>query len=196
MRRLDTRKYWVDRGKTYIEEGRLGGQFYKDQEQFFLQAVRNEMPMAVMEVGCGFGRLTRVMAESMPQTDFRGVDLSKDQIENAREYCSGLPNVLFNQHDLFSLSFPYRTNVMVACEVLLHVPRIRIGMVVSKLVRASKVFIHDFDPKWPSGRPVGVHCFFHDYDRLYKADFDVKIEVEKQVSSDGKHGLYIVRRKG
>ena len=184
---MNTAKYWTERGKTYIEEARLTDRFYRDQEEILCAAVRSVRPTVVLEVGCGFGRLTRQLSIYNCGKRFIGVDLSKDQVNNAKEYCAGHPAEFF-QHNLFSRDPLPKTDVVIACEVLLHIPKIRIRQVVTKLLEAAPVLVHEYDPAWFHGQLVAKHCFHHDYQRLY-ANLGVAFE-EKQF---GPHGVIIAR---
>lgn len=184
---MNTAKYWKDRGKTYIEEARLNDEFYRDQEEILCAAVRSVRPVTVLEVGCGFGRLTRQLSIYNCGKRFIGVDISKDQVENARQYCEGHPAEFF-QHNLFSHESLPKADVVVACEVLLHIPKVRVRQVVSKLLEAAPILVHDYDTAWFSGQRVAKHCFHHDYLRLYS---NLGVSFEKK--EFGPHGVVIAR---
>lgn len=196
---MDTRKYWNHRGKTYIQEERLLDPFYRDQEEIFCAAVRTVkftgygQITRVLEVGCGFGRITRAIADGSVDMKFVGVDLSQDQVENAKKYCSGYP-ATFHQLDIMSFKPLPEADVIVACEVLLHIPKYVVRRVVMKLLASAPVLIHDFDPNWPKGRPVADHCFHHDYDRLYRSIGGGRLpagEVSVVKKQLGEHGIII-----
>lgn len=165
---MNINEYWLNRGKTYYSEERLKEQFYLDQEQLFLSVVLPLNPRSVLDVGCGFGRITKVLAEAMPETDFLGVDLSPDQLANARRACSSLDNVTFLEHDLYSADpLIGGFDVVVCCEVLLHHPDHALSAILRKIFRASRVLVHDVDPNWKKEDFAAEHCFFHDYGQIY-----------------------------
>ena len=61
------------------------------QEQILVEYLRKNISFStVTEVGCGFGRITKIILSNFPEvTEYVAVDLSPDQIENARNYVMG-----------------------------------------------------------------------------------------------------------
>ena len=61
----------------------------------------------VLEVGCGVGAQTVIVAGKNPQTYFTSIDISDDSLETARNAVekTKLSNVTFSQADLFHLPF-------------------------------------------------------------------------------------------
>ena len=62
----------------------------------------------ILEAGCGTGRLCALLARARPTCEVVGLDISEASIGLARKLKSALalPNVHFEQGDLFSLSYP------------------------------------------------------------------------------------------
>ena len=63
-RAFDVNEYWLRRGKTYVSEERLASEYYRRQERFLLDRLLSaRLPMQrILELGCGFGRITRLLA--------------------------------------------------------------------------------------------------------------------------------------
>lgn len=61
-------------------------------------------PEAVLDVGCGNGFSTIMMAKAFPTTMFIGVDLSEKMIEEAKKAAAGVNNVSFFVGDVLSIS--------------------------------------------------------------------------------------------
>src|SRR5262245_25651361 len=101
---FNVNKYWLKRGQTYIEEPRLALEYHRAQERFLLDVLRRgQVPMkSILELGCGFGRITKLLAENFPAAQITALDLSPDQLDNARRYCAGCANVVFQQYDFYS----------------------------------------------------------------------------------------------
>jgi len=79
----------------------------------------------VLEVGCGVGAQTIILARNSPNTKFTAIDLSEESLRAARERVSsqGITNVTFHQSDIFQL--PYEDNSfdhLFLCFVLEHLP--------------------------------------------------------------------------
>ena len=186
---MDTNEYWLERGKTYISEERLQAQFYKDQEEIFLLAARMEDPVSVIDLGCGFGRITRVLASTLTKTTFVGLDLSPEQVNNARKHCRGLSNIGFRVQDICSDTHKIGAFDMAVCsEVLLHLPEDSALKLIKKVLSTVRVLVHEVDPAWVCEDEVSPHCFFHDYARIY-GELNVKYW---ELSGKG-HKLLVVK---
>jgi len=68
-------------------------------------ANRLEAGIAVLDVGCGSGRIMNQLARSFPQSRFEGYDISEEAISSARQEASrlGLQNVEFFLRDVTDL---------------------------------------------------------------------------------------------
>lgn len=62
-----------------------------------LARVELDAPVAVYDLGCGSGSMTRIMAERWPGASVTGVDASRDMLEAAG---SALPNLHWQQQDI------------------------------------------------------------------------------------------------
>lgn len=79
----------------------------------------------VLEVGCGVGGQTVLLAERSPGAEFVSIDLSPTSLDIAQAYVDGraLSNVQFRQADIMSLPFENGSfDHVFVCFVLEHVP--------------------------------------------------------------------------
>lgn len=168
---FDVNQYWLKRGQTYIREERLGLEYHRVQERFLLDVLRaGQLPMRkVLELGCGFGRVTRLMAEAFPEAKITGLDLSPDQLDNARRYCAGRENVSFATYDFYS-NQPLPgdgVDCVLAIEVFLHHPETMVRTLVQRAMAAATFLVNiDWSEAWPWTPPE--HVWIHDYARLYQ----------------------------
>src|SRR5436189_6457320 len=90
---FNVNQYWLERGRNYIHE-KFPQEFHRLQEQFLLDILRaSGIPMQrLLELGCGFGRITKLLAQTFPQARVTALDLSADQLAQARSICSVTPN--------------------------------------------------------------------------------------------------------
>src|SRR5262245_53711603 len=100
---FNVNEYWMKRGRNYVHEN-LPQEFHRLQEKFLIDILRASQLLlfSILEIGCGFGRITRLLAERSSDTKIIALDLSAEQLENARKYCLGQANVTFQQYDLYS----------------------------------------------------------------------------------------------
>src|SRR5439155_12614616 len=97
------------------------------------------------------------------------LDLSAEQLERARQLCSGQSNVSFHQRDLYSeAAIPTEDyDAAIAIEVFLHHPP---SAVLGFFQRLSALATHivniDWSEDWPWKTPE--HVWVHDYAALYR----------------------------
>lgn len=190
---FDPNAYWRHRGKSYIGEQRLGGVYYRQQEEFITATVAALKPASILEVGCGFGRVTRCIARALPETHITAVDLSDAQVRNAREYCQGLQRVQFSEYDLYSgQSFPDDYyDLAIAMEVFQHHASASVARFLSNLLRVSPRVLHDFNLGEKPGDFTAEHCFAHDWPEIYQG---IGVEVVAEMES-GPHALRLLKEK-
>src|SRR5439155_12460115 len=120
---FNVNQYWLRRGQNYLQEN-LPHEYHRLQAGFLIDVLRaSRIPMnRILEIGCGFGRITRLLAETFPNAQITALDLSPDQLENARRYCSNSRNISFQQYDFYSgAPFPGAAyDAVIAIEVFLH----------------------------------------------------------------------------
>lgn len=166
---FNVNQYWLNRGRTYIQEG-LPAEYHRLQERFLLDVlVASQMPLGrVLEIGCGFGRITKLLAGTFRQAQITALDLSPDQLANARRYCGDSENITFLQYDFYSgLRFPGGSyDATVAIEVFLHHPRPVVRRLFEGLSTITRYIVNiDWSEEWPW--KTAEHVWVHDYKAVY-----------------------------
>jgi SAM-dependent methyltransferase len=179
--------YWIEQGKVYKDNFKYNNKF-ELQERLLIAYLANNiftlaketdkpLEMSVLEVGCGFGRITRLILENFGKliTKYVAVDMSSDQISNAKRFVheSGKDeNLEFVVSDIQSLNSTVVSNqtydLVLACEVLLHVLPSEIEQVVRQLTDMSSKHIVNVD--WYEEelpKKVAPHNFIHRYEEIY-----------------------------
>ena len=193
--------YWIKEGKVYKNNFRYNNKF-ELQERMLIEYLANNVftpnsegrlsGFSVLEVGCGFGRITRLLLANFGKSivKYVAVDMSPDQISNARQivddvYLEGGDLTIadgsesrkggrleFIVSDIQSLQsndiYNQKYNLVLACEVLLHVLPSEIQQVVLKLTGMSNKHIINVD--WYEEKPpkkIAPHNFIHQYEKIY-----------------------------
>lgn len=76
----------------------------------------------VIEIGCGVGPLTQLLAEALPQGSVLGTDLSPKSIAAARERLASFGNVELMVGDVLDVEVDERFDVVVLPDVIEHIP--------------------------------------------------------------------------
>jgi SAM-dependent methyltransferase len=167
------KEYWLERGKVYKQEFQYNKKF-KLQEQMLIDYLKKQVSFStVLEVGCGFGRITKLLLSNFPQiTEYVAVDLSPEQIENAKKYVLGVDKITalrFIVSDIQSLVLDSKYDLVIAPEVLLHILPSEIKDVIARLEGWSKRNIVNID--WYEEavpRKAAPHNFIHQYEVIYR----------------------------
>ena len=173
-------EYWFKHGKTYKKEFRHNKNF-ELQEKILIDYLKDHLSSSsfstVLEVGCGFGRITKLLLSNFPHIrEYLAIDLSPDQIENARELIKPeiepnvqVQNITFLVSDIQSFQIQKKYDLVVASEVLMHILPSEIADVMSKLISMSNEHIVNID--WYEHQPprkAEPHNFIHQYEKLYR----------------------------
>lgn len=200
--------YWLEQGKVYKNNFKYNNKFelqermlldYLTSNIFTSDSEGRPVELTVLEVGCGFGRITRLLLESFGKAivKYVAVDMSHDQIRNAREYVEQSylkggggtavddsdgrkgERLEFVVSDIQSLNSTDAANhsydLVLSCEVLLHVLPSEIQKVVYQLTEMSNKHIINVD--WYEDevpKKVAPHNFIHRYEEIYSSIPTVK----------------------
>lgn len=169
------REYWIKRGKVYRQ------QFKHDkkremQENMLIDHLKSLSPFhSVLEVGCGFGRITKLIFENFPSIkEYLAVDLSPEQIEEAEKYVGdGIDrNILkFMATEIQSLDLNVKYDLVLSVSVLLHILPNEIGSIMNKLIGMTARDMINVD--WyeiPMPEDGANHNFVHLYERIYSSN--------------------------
>jgi SAM-dependent methyltransferase len=167
-------EYWLNRGKEYMANFRRDKRLQL-QESMLLEYLRNISFESVLEVGCGFGRITALVIHNFQHIrDYLAVDLSPDQIRNAREYIKPVLinskiNIEFRVAEIQCMQVEKRYDLVLASSVLMHILPKEIAQVMTTLVRLARkhvINIDWFEESIVRQRPWN---FVHPYERVYKS---------------------------
>ncbi len=160
---------------------------------------------SVLEIGCGFGRITKLILSHYPNIKkYTAMDISPDQINNAREYVRGVNDgidIQFIVSNIKSLEVSEKYDIVIAAEVLLHVLPSEIMEVITKLVSLSSRHIINVDYYQEKPTALAPHNFLHQYEKIYKAIPSIRevkrlpIREEGILGTDTKQSIFHAERK-
>lgn len=125
--------------------------------------------MAVLDVGCGTGAITRGIAEAIgPEGRVVGIDNNSRLIEQARSAHGDIPWLSFEVGDLYELAFEERFDVVSAARVLVWLSDS--AKAVNRMVAATKeggsVVLADYNHGkmvWDPQPPASMFAFYEAY---------------------------------
>jgi SAM-dependent methyltransferase len=182
-------EYWNERGKVYKKNFKYD-ESKRLQEEFLIEYLNsiNGSFKSVLELGCGFGRITKLLLTNFNNiNEYLAVDLSPDQIENAKNYVYSSvkkPNtglkLDFMVSDIQSLNPEKKYDLVVLSEVLLHILPTEIDSIIKKLLTLSNKHIINID--WYEDTPPtkqAPHNFIHQYETIYKKYLEPSTTVKR-----------------
>lgn len=180
--------YWKERGKLYQKEF-VSNKFYQRQENKLLDYLKTIKFETVLEVGCGFGRITQLILSNFPVKKYLAIDLSEDQIKNAKKICSNFKNIEFKNITIQDLKPNDKFDLVLGVEVLLHVLPKEINSVLKKLIYLSNKDIINIDfNSTHTPKIILPHNFTHNYKKIYSEFSEISRVME--IPIDEKHSLY------
>jgi trans-aconitate methyltransferase len=164
------REYWLARGKVYKEQFKYDPE-KRLQEEVLFDHLKSMPPFqTVLEVGCGFGRISNLILSNFPTIqEYVATDMSPDQLETAKSFVKS-DKVRFIESDIQSLQLDKKYDLVIAVSVLLHILPSEIDRVMATLVSLSKRHIINVDYyEGGKARQVAPHNFMHQYEAVYKS---------------------------
>jgi len=157
--------YWERRGATYEDEFQRTTVFEEQEERLMtaLRASYQRSPWdSILEVGCGFGRITELVRQEWPGVYIEAVDVSSDQLVRAVRH---IPDVNFKRSSIQDYQPTRRFGLVLAVETLMHVPPDEIHAVTRKMIGLATrwVVTLDWAPDGPLPERIAPHNWAHDY---------------------------------
>ena len=171
---LQSGEYWKERGKVYKQNFKYDKNF-KLQEEVLTDYLKKYSFSTVLEVGCGFGRVTRLLLSAFPQIkEYFAFDLSPHQIENAKLNIQDVVNgakekIEFMVSDIQTFQSDKKYDLVIASEVFMHVLPSEINEVIGKLINYSSEHVCNID--WYEEKPprkAESFNFIHHYEKIYQ----------------------------
>ncbi len=109
----DTASFFDGTADMY-DEWFLRDVHYMDLLASIARRLRNYEPRHILELGCGTGNLSILLAKQFQQTHVRAIDISQELLGQAATKCAAFPNVTFEMQDMLSAvsDLPDRTCVV------------------------------------------------------------------------------------
>ena len=102
---------------------------------------------SVLDIGCGTGFITNVLARQNPKTIFTSIDFS-DSIDYAREFTkkNRTKNIIYYKQDFLEWKSVHNYDLIICNGVLHHIPKYEEAIKKIKLLTANKLSIGVYNP--------------------------------------------------
>lgn len=161
----DPKEFWHDTGRAYWRTGIAPSSEHVRQEALLRTILREIEFQSVLDVGCGGGRLGRLIHDVNPDVQYTGIDISDQALMVARSY---LPDAELEQTTLSAFKTRGRHwDLVLTCEVLLHIPPEDIEFAVSKLRKmGDQVLAVEWIIRGEAPPEIAPWNWPHDYEAL------------------------------
>lgn len=161
-------EYWEatgrDRENTEHESNFVRTEVFARQEERLLALLEGLEFRSVLEVGCGWGRITELVHERWPDAEYTAIDLSRDRLMSAQRKA---PGVTFVRSTVQGYGPARRYDLVLAVEILMHVVPSEIEAVIARLLSFSSRHVVSLDWAVPISGEVSPWNFCHPYGELY-----------------------------
>ncbi|MBS3923039.1 MAG: class I SAM-dependent methyltransferase [Nitrosarchaeum sp.] len=179
--KFDPNTFWNIRGKSLYENNPYSNKEYKEQEQLIISYLKNLNFSSVLEVGCGYGRITKLLKQNFQIQNYLATDLSSDLIKTASAYNKEFQDIEFRQSTIQDLELDEKFDLVICTEVLQHVLPKDIDSVAQKLVNLSNKHIINVDSSFDKiPEYLAKHNFAHNYNKIYSRCHGIKDITEKK----------------
>lgn len=190
---FDPIAYWQEAGKNAQspdhEKNFVDGPAFRHQEERLLEAISHLEFTSILEIGCGFGRITKLLRERYPDAEITAIDLSPERLVSTRAKVGNSIELVASTVQSFDPPpVDERTtrtwDLVLAVETLMHIPPNEIESVVRKLASLSDRYVVHLDwDKSLGSAPISPHNWLHDYRKLHDGQLTIS-------ESIGLQGLY------
>lgn len=175
---MDLEKYWIKRGKTFSSEI-INQPFYvkkylDNQEKYIFNILQKNSWDSILEIGCGTGRLTKLLVTQSGIKKIKAIDISEDLLSVARKNLKNY-KIEFQQINLNKFFTNEKFDLVFSTEVIQHISPKKVKDIISKLISLSKnkiILVETIDYS-KKNFSKDDYFFVHDYKKLFK-HFKVK----------------------
>jgi SAM-dependent methyltransferase len=165
-------KHWEKHGRSSYEWNKPLEKYQEKEIKFVTEEVRKLQPKSILEIGCGWGRLTKPIAESLNPEKYIAIDFSHERLEIAKEKLKNT-NVVLMYYDV-TKGLPFLDDsfdLVCTFGCLMHIPPKHIEKVVSEIKRVTrKHIIHSEDLE-----KIPHYKYGYDFAEKYGKDKNFKI---------------------
>ncbi|HKZ42278.1 MAG TPA: class I SAM-dependent methyltransferase [Candidatus Hodarchaeales archaeon] len=147
------REFWQRWGETFVDEP-MQRKIYKEHH-WIIKKLKEQNPKTILEVGCGFGRNIRFIAENYPlnkdtgsdqRLEIVGADFSDSMLTSAGRFLKGLDQsrlkITTKKTDVTNLPFKESSfDTVLSHGVLMHIKPDDIKKAVAEMVRVARKYI-------------------------------------------------------
>ncbi len=128
----------------------------------------------VFELGVGEGRITMPILERGNIMTYDGIDYTPERMQIMYDKTNDTyPQFHLSYGKFQDHIFHTKYDLVLASEVLMHIPPKEIEDVITKMIRMSNKYVISIDYYSTNPPRLARHVFNHDYDKLYSG-FNVK----------------------
>jgi 2-polyprenyl-3-methyl-5-hydroxy-6-metoxy-1,4-benzoquinol methylase len=164
---MDVTKYWMERGKGYRNEkhGIISRFKFNIQEKIIRKHLEKLTDIHnILEIGCGWGRITKILLDVFPEANIYAFDMSPDQIKAAQKYVGDQVHFeVMTIQEAYNKLVNKKYDLIFASEVFMHLPPDEFSIIENAFIQRTRNLVHVdwYAPK--EAKEVGGYCWQHPY---------------------------------
>jgi len=141
----------------------------------FIDCLKGLKFKTVLEYGCGFGKISKLLIDNFDIDKYVGFDISSGQIKNAKN--KNLKNATFHHSQILDFEVDHKYDLVFGTGVLMHVPEKLIIPSFEKLYSFSSKYLMNMDSHYEVlPHRLARHCFNHDYVKIYTDNLGLDVK--------------------
>ncbi len=173
--------------------------YFAEMKVKLLQQFEENVPLKILDVGCGDGTTEMYMNKYFPLWKLDGIDISQQSIEEAKN--KNIFNCNFQTYDGKQIPFPDKSFDIVFMAGVLH--HINFGLhndlikeISRTLKQGGKFYLFEHNPFNPVTTHLVNTCVFDKDAKLLKSDYTIRLLRENNFDIKKKKFIIFFPRKG
>jgi ubiquinone/menaquinone biosynthesis C-methylase UbiE len=164
------KKYWNKQGKGYFKQHPPIGE---RGESMLINTLVALKFTSLVDIGCGYGRYLKVIANKFPSVQLIGTDISSTQINEAKKYLLEYSQISLFETDGIKMPFKDKViDISFTLGCIMHVPPYMLNSFFAEVIRITKdkgLFYESSFIRRPLSRFLtpSVVWYSHNYDKLF-----------------------------
>lgn len=138
-------------------------EIYNQEAEFLIQEISFIKPESVLEIGCGYGRILKLISEKLEIKKLVGVDFSFKMLNKGKKYLSSKQKIDLIFADVTE-KLPFDKNefdLVFSSQVLMEIPPLKVNKAIEEMLRVTKKYLIIAE-----NNNRGPRSFSHNYKRI------------------------------
>jgi ubiquinone/menaquinone biosynthesis C-methylase UbiE len=152
-------------------------EIYNQEADFLIQEISLIKPESILEIGCGYGRILKLISEKLEIKKLVGVDFSSKMLSKGKEYLNFCPEIDLILADA-TKKLPFSDNefdLVFSSQVLMEISPHKVNRAIEEMLRVTKKYLIIIE-----NNNRGPRSFSHNYKKIIQ---NQKCQIIKSITN-------------